>query len=344
MGTRLSVEGGTAVCTSRSSGVALGQLADAQQRAAPPPWSRGLGGARGDADGQQTAELRPGGEEGDSSGRGDLEVGVADGVEHRRAGDPFGPAEQRDEVYQQVGGRREDSQPGAPCGAAQLGDDQGGDRAEDSGEEQDVGEHPDQTERVKVRADGQGPITSPHVAPAVMTAAPNVSARSRCQIRAAQDSGAGEDQFEATLLEIRHPSGGLGEDVGGDDRDDDLRRERQVLLAVGAQLDPLGLIRAFTDVLLAAVFGAVAALVVAWLRGTAGGAGLAIFTAASYLLIYLVPLFGWPEWVARPSVFDAIGNPYLEIPAAGGITFLAAWAKLGSLLAVGVAARSPKTA
>src|SRR5664280_3370622 len=37
MGTRLSVEGGTAVCTSRSSGVALGQLADAQQRAAPPP-------------------------------------------------------------------------------------------------------------------------------------------------------------------------------------------------------------------------------------------------------------------------------------------------------------------
>src|SRR5664280_918971 len=115
MGTRLSVEGGTAVCTSRSSGVALGQLADAQQRAAPPPWSRGLGGARGDADGQQTAELRPGGEEGDSSGRGDLEVGVADGVEHRRAGDPFGPAEQRDEVYQQVGGRREDSQPGAPA-------------------------------------------------------------------------------------------------------------------------------------------------------------------------------------------------------------------------------------
>ena len=83
-------------------------------------------------------------------------------------------------------------------------------------------------------------------------------------------------------------------------------------LAVGAHLDPLGLIRVFTDVLLfAAVFGAVAALVVAWLRGTAGGAGLAIFTAASYLLIYLVPLFGWPEWVARPSVFDAIGNPYL---------------------------------
>ena len=43
-------------------------------------------------------------------------------------------------------------------------------------------------------------------------------------------------------------------------------------------------------------------------------------------------------------MFDAIGNPYLEIPAAGGITFLAALAELGSLLAVGVAARSPKTA
>jgi hypothetical protein len=78
--------------------------------------------------------------------------------------------------------------------------------------------------------------------------------------------------------------------------------------------------------------------------GTAGGAGLAIFTAASYRLIYLVPLFGWPEWVACLSMFDAIGNPYLEIPAAGGITFLAALAELGSLLAVGVAARSPKTA
>jgi ABC-2 type transport system permease protein len=89
---------------------------------------------------------------------------------------------------------------------------------------------------------------------------------------------------------------------------------------------------------------AVAALVVAWLRSGAAVTVLAAFLAASYLLAYLVPLLGWPDWVLRLSVFGAYGNPYLEIPAWTGLMVLAVLAVLGALAAAGVALRSPKVA
>jgi len=41
---------------------------------------------------------------------------------------------------------------------------------------------------------------------------------------------------------------------------------------------------------------------------------LAVVLGASYLLMFLVPLFAWPDWVMRLSVFGAFGNPYLELP------------------------------
>ncbi len=115
-------------------------------------------------------------------------------------------------------------------------------------------------------------------------------------------------------------------------------------LAVGAPLDALGLARVFADVLLfAAALGGLAALVVAWLRGTAGVSVLAVIVATSYLLMYLVPLFAWPDWVLRLSVFGALGNPYLEIPAVSGLAVLAVLAAAGTLLATTIAARSAKT-
>ncbi len=114
---------------------------------------------------------------------------------------------------------------------------------------------------------------------------------------------------------------------------------------VGAGLDPLGLARLAADtLLLTSALTAVAALVVAWLRSTAAVAALAVFVAASYLLVYLVPLFAWPDWVNRTTVFGAYGNPYLELPAANGLTVLAAMTVGGGLLAATVAQHSPKTA
>lgn len=116
-------------------------------------------------------------------------------------------------------------------------------------------------------------------------------------------------------------------------------------LGVGAGVDPAGLARLAADTLLiTAALAATAALVVAWLRSTAAVAALAVFVAASYLLVYLVPLFAWPDWVNRVTIFGAYGNPYLEMPPAGGLILLAGMAAVGGLLAAAVAAHSPKAA
>jgi ABC-2 type transport system permease protein len=116
-------------------------------------------------------------------------------------------------------------------------------------------------------------------------------------------------------------------------------------LAAGAELRWLGLLRMAADtLLLVGALGAVASLVVAWLRGAAAVTILAILTAASYLLVYLVRLFGWPDWVVRLSVFGAYGDPYIELPPWGGLAVLTTLTVLGALAAAAVAQRSPKTA
>lgn len=115
--------------------------------------------------------------------------------------------------------------------------------------------------------------------------------------------------------------------------------------AVGADLNWLGLLRlAATAFLLAAGLGALAALFVAWLRGGAAVTALALLVGGSYLLVVLVQLFGWPEWVTRVTVFGAFGHPYLEVPGVDGLAFLVALTAIAGVLAASVARRSPKTA
>ncbi len=121
-------------------------------------------------------------------------------------------------------------------------------------------------------------------------------------------------------------------------------------LAIGAATagvtlsGPAVLRLAAITVLLGAAFGAVAAVAVAWLRNGIAITVLAVFAGASYLLTFLVQLFAWPDWVIRLSVFGAFGRPYLELPAAGGLAFLAVLAVAGTLLAAAIASRSPKAA
>jgi ABC-2 type transport system permease protein len=116
-------------------------------------------------------------------------------------------------------------------------------------------------------------------------------------------------------------------------------------VAVGAGVDPVGLARlAAVTVLYATALAAVAALAVAWLRNGAAVGAMAAFLAGSYLLVYLVPLFGWPEWINRVSVFGAYGNPYLELPAWTGLAVLTGLVLAGGFGAAAVARRSPKVA
>ncbi len=116
-------------------------------------------------------------------------------------------------------------------------------------------------------------------------------------------------------------------------------------VVVGAGTNPIGLTRLTAITLLfVAALAAIAALAVAWLRSGAAVTMLAAFLAASYLLVYLVPLLAWPNWVLRASVFGAYGNPYLEVPAWTGLAVLTGLALLGGSGAAAVAQRSPKVA
>jgi ABC-2 type transport system permease protein len=114
---------------------------------------------------------------------------------------------------------------------------------------------------------------------------------------------------------------------------------------VGAQLDAPALVRLLAMlVLLGAALTALAAVVVAWTRSTAAVVVLALYLGGAYLLTVLVPLFGWPTWINRLSIFDAFGHPYLEAPSTVGLVILLACTLLGSMLAAAVAERTPKVA
>lgn len=115
--------------------------------------------------------------------------------------------------------------------------------------------------------------------------------------------------------------------------------------AVGGTFDVAGLGRVGVEcVLLGAALGAVAAILVAWLRRGAAMRVLAVVVGASYLVGYFVPMFDWPAWLNRLSVFWAFGQPYLEWPALSGLATMLVLAVPGALLAAAIAERTPKMA
>ena len=113
---------------------------------------------------------------------------------------------------------------------------------------------------------------------------------------------------------------------------------------VGSSLDAAGVGRTVAcAALLGAALGAVAAMVVAAVRRTAAVTVLALIVGTMYLVSYLVPIFGWPEWLNRLSVFWAFGHPYLAWPDSGPVVLLA-MALLGAAAATRIAERTPKVA
>ncbi|WP_041781963.1 ABC transporter permease subunit [Mycolicibacterium chubuense] len=116
-----------------------------------------------------------------------------------------------------------------------------------------------------------------------------------------------------------------------------------VAVAVGANVRIVGVLRlAATTYLLAVALGALAALLVAWLRTNVAVTAMSILFGASYVFLLLVLLFGWPDWLAKLSLFGAIGHPYLRAPPVEGLVFLAVLAIVSAAAAAAVAQRSPK--
>jgi len=118
-----------------------------------------------------------------------------------------------------------------------------------------------------------------------------------------------------------------------------------VATAIGESLDPAGVGRLTVVCLLfGAALAAIGTILVAWLRRDAAVTVLAVVVGASYLIAYLAPLFAWPDWITKLSVFWAFGQPYLEWLTTARFVVLVILAVPGAVAAVAIAERTPKVA
>lgn len=113
--------------------------------------------------------------------------------------------------------------------------------------------------------------------------------------------------------------------------------------SVGSPLDPGAVARLVViGLLFGAGLAAVAAIVVALVRRPLAVTIMAVLVGASYLLAWLVPTLGWPQWLTKLSVFWAFGHPYLAWPSTAQWLLLLALATAGSIAAGAIANRTPK--
>ena len=112
---------------------------------------------------------------------------------------------------------------------------------------------------------------------------------------------------------------------------------------VGADISMAGLARVgVTCVLLAWAVGALATVAVVALRSAVALTVVAVYVAFAYLLTWMIPMFDWPTWTERLSIFAAYGHPYREWPGVGSVLLLAGIAVVGSVVGALIAERTPK--
>ncbi len=106
-----------------------------------------------------------------------------------------------------------------------------------------------------------------------------------------------------------------------------------------------GLVRLGGDsMLFGLAIAGIGAVLAAVLRTGLATALLAVFLVATYLVDLLTPVYDWPSWIGRLSVFDAFGQPYTGVPAVSGIALLAGLTALGTAAAAWISERSRKVA
>lgn len=114
---------------------------------------------------------------------------------------------------------------------------------------------------------------------------------------------------------------------------------------LGAPVDASGIARSLLMTwLLALAIGAIALAAVAVFRSRIAVTALAVYAGTAFLLTWMIPIFTWPEWTYRLTIFDAFGHPYQQWPEGGDTMLLVGLTVAGMLLAVAAASRSPKIA
>jgi ABC-2 type transport system permease protein len=113
--------------------------------------------------------------------------------------------------------------------------------------------------------------------------------------------------------------------------------------AVDAPLNLAALVRTIpVSLILGLALLGLGAMLVAWMPTAASVILLSAVAFASYLLAFVIPLFDLPDWTMNLSLFGAYGQPYLELPDAGGLLLLSGLALAGGVVAPRLAERYPK--
>jgi ABC-2 type transport system permease protein len=114
-------------------------------------------------------------------------------------------------------------------------------------------------------------------------------------------------------------------------------------VVVGAEVSVAALGRVgVTCALLAWAGGALATIAVVALRSALALTVVAVYVAFAYLLTWMIPMFDWPTWTERLSIFAAFGHPYREWPGVGSLVLLGVLAVIGSVVGAVIAERTPK--
>lgn len=116
-----------------------------------------------------------------------------------------------------------------------------------------------------------------------------------------------------------------------------------VLLEVEFSLASIGRVAAMC-VLFAWSIAGLALLAVSALRRTLVIALLSLYLGAAYFLTWMIPIFAWPTWTERISIFIAFGHPYREWPSTRSILLLLGTGALATGTSIMIARRSPKIA
>lgn len=111
----------------------------------------------------------------------------------------------------------------------------------------------------------------------------------------------------------------------------------------GTTLDQSGIFRVWVmSTLFVLAFAGTNILLVVILRGKNVTQVLSVYVGAAWLVGFMSPYLGWPDWIVRLSIFDAFGHPFIEWPSRSSMVVIASMITAGIAGAIYLGNRSPK--
>lgn len=111
----------------------------------------------------------------------------------------------------------------------------------------------------------------------------------------------------------------------------------------GTELDAAGVLRVWVmSTLFVLAFASTNSLLVVLLGGKNVTQVMSIYVGAAWLVGFMSPYLGWPDWIVRLSIFDAFGRPFIDWPSRSSLAIIAGMILIGITGSIFVGNRSAK--